>query len=176
MSQEEIVEFFRQHTAYDTMPESGKVIVLDVDLSLQAAFRADCRRYACRITRPDFALAITSCLTCFNTHSLRALVSNEVSLAALYDAKAREHCGVLTPLELAHAIARFHRDQGGNTGQSEVIERLMLGMTLREELASNPTHATTKQLETTPEQNLFEICQMLHERSSGSRHALVRAE
>ena len=38
--QAEIVEFFRSHTAFHTMPESGKVIVLDADLSLHAAFRA----------------------------------------------------------------------------------------------------------------------------------------
>lgn len=35
-----ISEFFTSHTAYELIPESGKVIVLDVDLTLKQAFHA----------------------------------------------------------------------------------------------------------------------------------------
>lgn len=48
LNQEEILEkeklaikdFLRVHTAYDLLPESGKVVVIDVGLSVSSAFQA----------------------------------------------------------------------------------------------------------------------------------------
>lgn len=39
-TRKKIADFLHSHTAYELIPESGKVVVLDVDLPVRQAFHA----------------------------------------------------------------------------------------------------------------------------------------
>ena len=39
-TQKKVSDFLHNHTAYELIPESGKVVVLDVDLPMRQAFHA----------------------------------------------------------------------------------------------------------------------------------------
>ena len=39
-TRQKVAEFLCSHTAYELVPDSGKVIVLDIELRIQAAFHA----------------------------------------------------------------------------------------------------------------------------------------
>jgi hypothetical protein len=36
----QVEDFLKMHTAYDLLPESGKVVVIDIGLSISSAFQA----------------------------------------------------------------------------------------------------------------------------------------
>lgn len=97
---EQIKDFLRTHTAYELLPDSGKVVVIDVGLSISSAFQALVENGMMLIYLLDF---------CFILTAFVCLIWIGFTSAPLWDGKRQDYSGMLTVTDFVELFIEFYQ-------------------------------------------------------------------